>query len=121
MATARGTLTLVTDTTPIPAASAPTPNRAHAFTPITDPVREAALEAALEPDVIDAMDVAIGRALDHMHNNRGIPLGGILAEVWRAALVAGYRAACDDRTEAGIAEGLAEVIALHNRRGGDSA
>lgn len=121
MATARGTLTLVCDNTPTTTvAAAPARN----LVPVIDPVREAANYALAEPENCDAQDDAIETALQRMHNGHGTtPLGALMADVWRRAFVAGYRAAANEQRHRDLAEDADGIVTYIDkyRGGGDPA
>jgi hypothetical protein len=106
-------LHLVTDpsvatVTPLEQPAKPAPN----FTPVIDPIRDAAIEAALDPDVLHDMDDTIQTALTRMHRDNGAtPLAGLLIDVWRTAFTVGYQAAYTDQAHADFADDtLAEVV-----------
>ena len=116
MATARGTLTLVTDHTPRPdIAPVPKPTRGP------DPILDAAIDATGTLEAGNALGDAVETALERMHQRPTVSLTAILADIWRAGAVHGYQAACTDRMEAGIADALADVTPLHEWAGGEPA
>ena len=113
----RPTLTLVTGGARATVTAITPPAKPTAPTPTASPVRDAALEAVLEPDALQAMDDAIETVLEHLARDNGAtPIAGLLKDVWRAAFATGYQAAHDGQARADFADDtLAKVITLEAR------
>jgi len=116
------TLTLVTsnpDTlAPVAVLDAPKPMPV----PVIDPVRDAAAAAARGFEIGATKNDDIDQFAEHLAKaSNAEQRMALITEFWDNAFLAGYRAACADRTEAGIAEAMADVIQLYPWTGGEPA
>ncbi|HTI77448.1 MAG TPA: hypothetical protein VL634_20785 [Mycobacterium sp.] len=115
-------LTLVTSNpdslAPVAVLDAPAPKPV----PAIDPIRDAAAAAARGFEIGATKNDDIDQLAEHLAKASSAEQRmALIGEFWDTVFLTGYRAACADRTEAGIAEAMADVIQLYPWTGGEPA